>query len=64
MAEQITWLPSRGYVNQNDAWKEALAFQKEDKGGMFGKLRGLGYDIQLGVRKKNAKWYPVIIYNK
>lgn len=64
MAEEITWLPSRGFVNENDAWKAVNEFRNKDKDGMLLKLRDLGYDVKTGVRKKNGKWYPVIVYNK
>lgn len=62
--EQIHWIPSRGYTRENDALKEAQKFRDQDTAGMLLKLRGLGYDLKTGARKKNGKWYPAIIYSK
>jgi len=63
MTEEITWLDSPGHIREEDAWKEIMAFRKKDN-GMLMKLRGLGHDVSTGVRKKGAKFYPVIIVKK
>lgn len=64
MAEEIHWIPSQGFTRENDAWKAVREFRDKDTSGMLLKLRGLGYDVKTGVRKKNGKWYPAIIYSK